>query len=473
MRAIDKTAGNLALVAACCAVFVGFLDTTITNLAVPSVASEFDVGAGTATWLATSYVIPFAALLAPAGALADAVGRARLFLVGVAVFTLCSLLIAVAPTFGLVLGARAAQGVGAALMTPASLALILGTVAIERRRAAIGLWSASGALAAAVGPALGGLVVEVSDWRVLFCLNVPIGLWALAAARRLRAADSESRRWPDLLGGMLLAVAIGSLVYAVTEGPEKGWDSAQIIAFFGLSGTALAAALWRSRVHRLPALRLDLLRNRSFAVAAGLSAAYGMSLFTTMLLGVMFLVNVWGYSTLAAGFAMTPAALMTAVVGVGVSRLGATIPPRRMIAIGGVVLAAVIALLAALVSSTAQLWALWLPAGIVMGIGVGLITVGISTVGTLAAPPSDFAAATGLLMAARQVGGALGIAILAAMLSEVTATTAERPYAAIYWFAAAVTALVAVGALLLRAAPPISPGAESSTKVVANQGSER
>lgn len=461
-----------ALAVACSAVFLGFLDTTITNLAVPSVASEFSVGAGSVTWLATAYVIPFAALLAPVGALADAVGRTRLFLIGVAVFTLCSLLIAVAPTFGLVLGARAMQGVGAALMTPASLALILAEVPAQRRRAAIGLWAAAGALAAAVGPALGGVVVEVVDWRALFCLNLPIGAWVLLAARPLRRDDVTSQRWPDLLGAVLLAVAIGTVVYGLTEGPEQGWDSPLILGGFLVAVLAGACAVWRSARHSQPALRLDLVRHRPFAVSTGLSVLYGMNLFATMLLGVMFLVDVWGYTTLEAGLAMTPAALVTAVVGVGVSRLPVAIPPRRMIATGGLVLTAVTGIFAAALSPTPQLWTLWIPVGLAMGVGIGLITVGISTAGTLSAPPQHFAAATGLIIAARQFGGAIGIAVLAAMLAEVAATSPDRPYAAVYWFATGTALAVAAGGLLLRVQPP-APAPGSPAPAAANAPSAR
>jgi EmrB/QacA subfamily drug resistance transporter len=446
------------LVVACAAVFLGFLDTTITNLAVPSVASDFDVSAAAVTWLATAYVIPFAALLASAGALADAVGRTRLLLAGVAVFTVCSLLIAVAPTFGVVLAARAVQGMGAALMTPASLALILAEVPAERRREAIGLWAAAGALAAAIGPAVGGVVVEVVDWRALFCLNLPMGLWVLVAARALRRADVASRRWPDLAGGVLLALAIGSVVYGLTEGADEGWDSRLILGAFIVAVLAGACAVWRSTRHARPALRLDLLGYRQFAVSTALSVIYGMNLFATMLLGVMFLVNVWGYTTLEAGLAMTPAALVTAIVGVGVSRLSAAVPPRRMIVTGGSVLATVTGIFAATLSSTPRLWTLWIPIGLGMGVGIGLITVGISVAGTLSAPPQHFAAATGLIMAARQFGGAVGIAVLAAMLTEVVATSPDRPYAAVYWAAAGAAAAVAAGGLLLRVQPPAPAG---------------
>ncbi|WP_320066028.1 MFS transporter [Micromonospora sp. RTGN7] len=447
------TAGNArrALLVASSATFLSFLDSTVTNLAVPPVAAEFNVSLTTVAWIATAYVIPFAAFLAPAGVLADAAGRCRLFMWGVAVFTASSLVIALAPSFGLLLAARGLQGVGAAVMVPASLALVLAEIPAERRRAAIGLWSAAGALAAAAGPALGGVVVQTLDWRVLFCLNVPIGLWVLIAARPMLANETRSGKLPDLLGALLLAVGIGSVIYALTEGPDRGWTATRPATALGVAVIAIAAATLRSARHDRPALRLDLLWGSPFAMVSGISAAYGAGLFSSMFTGVLFLVQGWGYSALEAGLAMTPAALVTAVVGIGVGRLPVAFSPRSMIVAGALPLAASTALLAATISATPQFLLIWLPLGCLMGVGVGLLTVGISSAGAVSAPMQHFAAATGLLMAARQCGGALGIAVAAVLLAVVIPTTLERPFVIVYWLITGVTLLAAVGGVLLRA----------------------
>ncbi|MFH9736734.1 DHA2 family efflux MFS transporter permease subunit [Streptomyces roseolus] len=452
----------LALLLACAGTFLSFLDATVTNLAVPPIADDFDASLTTVSWVATAYVIPFAALLAPAGPLADALGRARVFLIGVAVFTASSLLIALAPTLPLLLGARALQGLAAALLVPASLGLVLAEIPAERRRAAIGTWSAAGALAAAAGPALGGLVVEALDWRVLFCLNLPVGLWVLIAGRRLAAGEPRTGRLPDLAGGLLLALCVGSAVYGLTQGPDHGWSSAHVLAAAGVTVLAGLATALRALRHQRPALRLDLFRSRTFAVASGVSLAYGTALFTTMLLGVLFLTGAWDYSTLEAGLAMSPAALVTAVVGIGVGRLPAALPPRTLVAAGSALIAASTAVLALLVDTEPHFWTLWLPTGAVMGVGVGMATVGISGAAALSAPPQHFAAATGTVMAARQVGGALGIAATAVIIAEAAGTGAE-PYAAVYWFATAVNLAAVVGGLALRVtAPPVPQPAASA-----------
>ncbi|MFF9570496.1 DHA2 family efflux MFS transporter permease subunit [Streptomyces sp. NPDC014685] len=447
---------SLALLLACAGTFLSFLDATVTNLAVPPIADDFDVSLTTVSWVATAYVIPFAALLAPAGPLADAVGRARLFLIGVAVFTASSLLIAVAPALPVLLGARAVQGLAAALLVPASLGLVLAEIPAERRRAAIGMWSAAGALAAAAGPAVGGVMVEVLDWRALFCLNLPVGCWVLIAGRKLLTGESRTGEGPDLVGGLLLALCIGSAVYGLTQGPDHGWTSVHVSAASGVAVLSGAATVLRALRHPRPALRLDLFHSRSFAVASGVSLAYGAALFTTMLLGVLFMTDAWNYSALEAGLAMSPAALVTAVVGIGIGRLPVALTPRTMVAGGSALVAASTAVLALLIDTEPRFWTLWLPTGTVMGVGVGMATVGISSAAALSVVPRHFAAATGMVMAVRQVGGGLGIAATAVIVAEVSGPGAQ-PYAAVYWLATAVNLAAAVGGLALRLAPPPLP----------------
>ncbi|MFF3538130.1 MFS transporter [Streptomyces sp. NPDC002466] len=468
---------SLALLLACAGTFLSFLDATVTNLAVPPIADDFDVPLTTVSWVATAYVIPFAALLAPAGPLADAVGRARLFLIGVAVFTASSLLIAVAPALPVLLGARAVQGLAAALLVPASLGLVLAEIPAERRRAAIGTWSAAGALAAAAGPAVGGVMVEALDWRALFCLNLPVGCWVLIAGRKLptgesRTGESRTGEGPDLVGGLLLALCVGSAVYGLTQGPDHGWTSAHVSAASGVAVLSGAATVLRALRHPRPALRLDLFRSRPFAVASGASLAYGAALFATMLLGVLFMTDAWNYSALEAGLAMSPAALVTAAVGIGIGRLPVAIAPRTMVAGGSVLVAASTAVLALLIDTEPRFWTLWLPTGTVMGVGVGMATVGISSAAALSVVPRHFAAATGMVMAARQVGGGLGIAATAVIVAEVPGTGAE-PYAAVYWFATAVSLAAAVGGLALRVAPPPLPRPASPAAARPLEGDRR
>lgn len=445
-----------ALLLASGGTFLSFLDATVTNLAVPPIGAEFDLGITSLAWVVTAYAIPFAALLAPAGAIADAVGRVRLYLGGLALFTVASLVATVAPSFAVLVGARAAQGVGAALLVPASLGLLLAEIPAERRQAAIGAWSAVGALAAGIGPVLGGIGVEWLDWRVLFCVNVPVGLALLWLGRGLVAGETRGGRAPELLGSLLLAVAVAAAVYAVTEGPERDWD-AYVWTWLGVAALALLAVVVRSRRHARPALRLDLLRGRTFATATGVSVAYGAVLYGTMLLGVLLLTGLWGYSALEAGAAMTPCAVVVAAVGIGLGRLPRKPAARSLIVSGLVLMALSTGVIALALSSTPAFWTLWVPTGVVLGVGIGLATVGISSAAALSVQPVHFAAATGLVMAARQVGGALGVAGLAVVLAS--ADPGAEAYAWIYVAAAVIPLLAALAALGIRTATPPAPTA--------------
>lgn len=443
-----------ALLLASGGTFLSFLDATVTNLAVPPIGEEFDRGIASLAWVVTAYAIPFAALLAPAGAIADAVGRVRLYLGGLALFTAASLLATLAPSFEVLIGARVAQGTGAALLVPASLGLLLAEIPAERRQAAIGVWSAVGALAAGIGPVLGGMGVEWVDWRALFLVNLPVGLLLLWQGRALVAGEARAGHAPELVGSLLLALSIGAAVYGVTEGPERDWD-AYVWAWLGVAVLALVAVVARSVRHPRPALRLDLLRGRTFATATAVSVAYGAVLYGTMLLGVLLLTGLWGYSALEAGAAMTPCAIVVTVVGIGLGRLPRKPAPRTLIVSGMALMGLSTGVIALALTSTPAFWTLWVPTGVVLGVGIGLATVGISSAAALSVQPVHFAAATGLVMAARQVGGALGVAGMAVVLAS--AAPGPDAYAWIYAGAAAIPLLAAAAALSLRTAAPAAP----------------
>jgi len=440
---------RLPLLLACGGSFLAFLDVTITNLAVPDLALDFGVDVTSVSWVVTLYTILFAALLAPAGRLADAIGRQRLFAIGVTTFTVASLLAALAPTFGVLLAARAVQGIGAALLMPAALAFVLADTPPAQRTAAIGLWSASGAVAAAAGPALGGILVDVFDWRALFCVNVPIGAWLAYRSWRLPATAEPSSGIPDVVGTILLAGSVGLLVLAVTEGQGWGWGDATTIACLAGAAAAGTAALVRSARHARPAIEIGLWRNRTYAAANGVSLLFGVGLYASLLLGVLYLVEIWGYSELEAGLAMTPGALASAVTAVAIGRAERKWSPRALVFAGGLLIAATSAALALWLPVEPHFLTAWLPGGLGLGIGMGAVSVGVSTAAALSVGPQRFAAATGLNIAARQVGGALGVAILAVLLDGRTVADGAEPFLLVYWMMAAVSVGAAIVGLRL------------------------
>ncbi len=444
------------LLLACGASFLAFLDVTITNLAIPDLAGDFEVGVSSLSWVVTLYTILFAALLAPAGRFADLVGRRRLFAAGVATFTVASLAAAVAPSFGLLLAARGVQGVGAAMLLPASLAFVLADTAPEKRPAAIGLWAASASIAAIAGPALGGILVDAIGWRALFLINVPLGVALVWTTLRLPPVAATRGRAPDVFGGALLAAGIAALVLAVTQADAWGWSDPRTLA--ALAGGALGIALALIRAARVPApaIEISLWRNPTYATANLVSLLFGAGLYATLLLGVLFVTEVWGWSELQAGFSVTPGALASALVGIAIGRARRRPSPRVLTIAGGLVLSTSTAAIAIWLPATPSFLTFWLPLGVTMGLGMGAISVGVSSAAALSVTPERFAAATGLNIAARQVGGALGVAILALALDGHTPGDTE-PFSLVYAMTASVSLAVALVALRLAPRPAPAP----------------
>lgn len=463
---------NLPLLLACGGSFLAFLDVTITNLAIPDLVRDLDTDVSALSWVVTLYTVLLAALLAPAGRVADVLGRRRLFAVGVSLFTLASLAAALAPGLGPLLAARGVQGIGAAAMIPASLAFVLADTAPERRTVAIGLWSASASVAAALGPALGGVLVDGFGWRALFLINVPAGALLAWLALRAPAAEIRRERLPDPLGTVLVALGIGLLVLAVTEGQSWGWDDGRTAAALLAAIAATAWALWRSRGHAAPALQIDLWRSGTYAAANGVSLLFGAALYAWLLIGVLFLTDVWGYSELQAGFAMTHGAVASAAVGIAIGGSSRR-PSPRALAVGGALLMAVTgAAIAIALPERPAFLALWLPAGIVGGVGMGALSVGVSSAAALSVAPPRFAAATGLNIAARQIGGAVGVALLAAILAGRDTTTAA-PFATVYLVCAAAAAGAALLALRLRVATATAAPARDTAATPAPDPTDR
>jgi len=437
-----------ALLVAAGAAFLALLDVTVANLAVTDVRSDFaGTTVGGATWLITIYAVAFAALLAPAGRVADVVGRRALLLAGVGAFTAFSLACALAPSLELLLVSRALQGAAAAAMIPASLAVVLVDAPPDRRAAAIGLWSAAGALAAAAGPAIGGVLVDTVGWRALFLVNVPVGLAIIAGTRLLPRSAARSGRLPDAVGTLLLGAGIGAAALGISQGPDWGWGDARTVGSLVGAAVAVALALRRSTRHATPAIETGLWRSRTFAAANLASLLYGAALFPWMLVGVLFLVGVWGYSPLEAGLAMTPGAIVAAVVALRSGPVVARRGPWAVIAGGALVLGVAGLLCVVSLPEQPRFVEFWLPVGVLIGIGTGAITTGVSTAAALSVAPERFAAAVGLNQTGRQVGGALGVAVLAALLDG--AGSGAGPFVDVYVFCTLATFAVAATALWL------------------------
>ena len=253
---------------------MAFVDATIVNIAFPNIERSFTgTPISSLSWVLNAYNIVFAAFLVPAGRIADLLGRRRMFVFGLQLFTVASLLCALAPSADALIAFRVLQALGAALLVPAALALVLNAFPPERRSHGVALLSAVAAAAAGLGPSLGGLLVAAGDWRLVFLVNLPIGIGAVVLARR-RLVESRApgrRRMPDFPGAVLFALAIAALVLGVVKGQEWGWGSPRIVGSFAVAVVLGAVFVWRCTWHRSPMVDLSLLRIRTFSVANGMT----------------------------------------------------------------------------------------------------------------------------------------------------------------------------------------------------------
>lgn len=458
------------LALACGGSFIGTLDATVTNLAVPSLVADFDVSVTTVSWVVTGYAVLMAAFLAPGGTIADFLGRERLFLLGVITFSLASLAAALSPSIEILIAARAAQGAGAALLIPASLAFVLADTAAEKRPAAIGLWSALAAVAAAVGPVVGGLVVDVASWRWLFLINLPVGLWLYLGARQLTRTNVHSNRSPDPFGATFFALAVAALVLSITQGESWGWSSVRVLGGLAAAVVFGATAIRRSASHPAPALEIGLWRSRVYAAANGISFLFGAALYIVLIVGVVFLIDVWDYSPLEAGLAVTPGALTSAAVGIYIGRRARRPSPAVLVATGTALVTGVGIALGLMLDTEPQLWELWVPTGLILGAGIGALSVGVTTAAAMSVPPLKFASATGLNVAARQMGGAVGVAIFAAVIAAQPGEAPIDGFRAVYWvITLASVAILPIAPLLRPRLIPATPAAAVNLSEGASQ----
>jgi EmrB/QacA subfamily drug resistance transporter len=461
---------NLVLLLAAGAVFVALLDFTVVNVAFPDLRVDFPAASlPTLSWVVTAYAVLYAALLAPAGQIADVVGRRKLFTWSVAAFTTASVLAAVAPNEGFLIFARMLQGVAAAGMSPASLGLVLTWTPPERRMAAIGVWGASASVAAAVGPALGGLLVQAWGWRAIFLVNVPLGLAILYGAMARLARDTPGgRRLPDPVGTLFLAAGTGAVVVGLSRGGEWGWTSTSVLLALAGGMLGVGAALARSARHPAPALELDLWRDRTFTVANTALALFGASAVGIIFTGPLFLTATWDYSVLEAGLAATPGAVASSVGAVVAGRRATTPAGRRAAAVAGCLLvAAGCFYLWAQLGTEARFAEVYLPATLVAGAGFGAVLTAVFGAGVTSVPPARFASGSGVLAMTRMLGAALGVAAIAAILAAPGYADAVEAFLAAYLFcgvAAMVAAAVSVGLLRAGAAADDAAADEAAAR---------
>jgi EmrB/QacA subfamily drug resistance transporter len=445
--------------------FLAYLDVTIVNIAFPDIAGDFEgSGLGALSWVVNAYALAFAALLVVLGRAADRIGRRRIYLVGVGVFALASAACAVATSPGALVAARTVQGAAAAAMIPAALGLLLTAFPPAKWPAAIAAWGAVGAVAAALGPPLGGLLTEAGSWRLIFLINIPVGLATVVlGVRWLRESRAAESAPPDLPGAALLAGATGALALALVQGEAWGWTSAATLGSFAAAIVVGGLLVRRTRRIAAPVLEPALLRSRWVRAANAGTLAFGAALFASQLCSVLFLTSVWGYSTLEAGMAAVPGALASAVAAPIGGRWASRSGPGPVGAAGAALFAASLGWVIATAGDSPQFLLVWLPFGIVGGAGIGLGLPALIGATAAGLPPTRFATGMALATTARQLGAVLGVALLVAVIGTPAPDDALAAYDAGFALCAIAVTLAAACSLLLGPRPAPAPARALAT----------
>ena len=438
--------------------FMAALDVSIVNVAFPDLEASYpDASQASLAWVITAYAIVYGALLVTGGRTGDRIGRRRTFLAGLGVFLTGSFLCGVAPNVAVLVGSRVLQGAGSAFLVPASVALLIGAYPPERRTQMVALWGGVGALAVATGPSLGAAIVSAGGWRWAFFVNVPIGLAVVLLGRRVltESRGDETVGRPDYAGVALITGAVGALVLAISEGSTWGWTDPRIVGAFSASVLMGGLFVQRSRHIAEPVVDLALFNDRSFVFANIATFVYAAGFFAMLLGNILFLTGVWHYPILRAGLAVTPGPLVVAIVAGPAGKLASRIGFRPLLLAGAACFAGGLAWFVVAVDATAAYLTHWLPAQLVVGFGIGLTFPVLSAAAVSSLPAHRYAVGSAVNQTARQVGGAIGIAVLVMLLGTPTSVADSVTRFHHLWTYAAVAAALSgvVGAFIPRPRP--------------------
>jgi len=415
-----------ALAAVSLAAFMTYLDNNIVNVAIPTIQRSLHLSVSGLEWVVSSYLLTVAGLLLVGGRLADVFGRRRLFLVGMAVFTLSSLAAGLAGSGGMLIGSRAIQGIGAALLMPATLAIIMAAFTNVRERSmAIGIWAAVGALALATGPALGGLISQHLHWGWIFLINVPIGLitFAIAIFYVTESRAESAARQLDLPGLTASALSLFALTYALIEGNVSGWTAPRILGAFALAAAAAGIFLAIEARSAHPMVDLKMFRSREFSGGTGTMMIWAFGILGIYFFTSLYLQQTLGFSPVEAGLAFVPMALCVAVFAGIAPRIEARAGAHRTVAAGMLLMVIGLVLFARLGLHVS--YASLLPGFMLFGAGAGLMNVPLTNATMAATPTSVAGVASALLNASREVAGLLGITIIGAVLRTAQGASAR------------------------------------------------
>jgi EmrB/QacA subfamily drug resistance transporter len=407
--------------------FMIMLDNTVVVVALPSIGSDLGITISELEWVVNGYALTFGVLLLTGGKLADLLGRRLIFIVGLMIFTAASLACGLANGADVLIGARVVQGIGAALMNPATLSIITATFPPRQRGLAIGIWAGVSALALAIGPLLGGLLTEHIDWSWIFFINVPVGIVGVVTARLFidETRDTAHEQRLDLPGLATSAIGLFALTYALIESNDRGWGDSLVLALFGVSAVFLVVFVLLERHQRLPMLDLTLFRNATFSAANIVMLLVGFSMFGTFVFVSIYLQSVLRYSPVEAGAAFLPMTLLIMFVAPAAGRFSDRLGPRALM-VPGLTLISLSLFLFSLLDETSSFWNL-LPTMLVGGFGMAM-TMAPTVSATMGSVPVDKAGVgSGVINSMRQVGGSVGLALIGAIIATQYDPARPRP----------------------------------------------
>jgi len=432
--------------------FMIMLDNTIVNVALPSIQRDLGIGISELEWVVNGYALTFAVLMLTGGKLADMFGRRRIFIVGLVIFTAASLACGLATGATFLIGARIVQGVGSALMNPATLSIITATFPPRQRGMAIGIWAGVSAMALAIGPLVGGVISEHLDWGWIFFINVPVGIVAIVVARLVidESRDTSAEQRLDLPGLVTSAVGLFALTYGLIEANTYGWTSARILSLFALAAVALALFVVLELRQRVPMLDLRLFRNSTFAGANATMMLIALAMFGVFFFVSLFVQNILGYSPTQAGATFLPMTVLIILVAPPAGKFSDRVGSRWLMGAGMICVGTSLLVFSRL-NAGSDFWDL-LPGLLVGGIGMGLSMTPTTSAAMGSVPVDKAGVGSAVLNSMRQVGGSLGIAVMGAIVVAHVTVPPGSPQAAAQFVSGFQDALLVAAGIAFAAA---------------------
>lgn len=410
------------------AVFLVSIDSTVLFAAFGALRSGFPQStAAELSWVLNAYTVVYAALLVPAGRFADALGRKRVFQIGLLLFLAASAACGAAPSVGFLVAARVLQAVGAALLTPASLALVLGAFPANRRAVAVSLWGAVGGLAAALGPSIGAAIVDVLGWTWAFYLNLPLGLlaWWRGRSRLTERRDANGDTSLDGVGIGLLIAAFGAMAYGIVEADVLGWRSPTVLGSSAGGLLLLAVFVAWARRRPNPAVDLSLFADRTYRYVNLATLAFGIAFSMMFFAMFFFLMQVWHYTLPQAGLAVSPGPALVVPVAMVAGRFAARVGHRPLLVLGSLLYACGGLWLYLRVGTAPDYLGVWLPGLLMTGTAVGMVLPSLSGAAVARLAPARFGVGSAINQAVRQMGGVLGVAATVTFVGHASPQVAD------------------------------------------------